>query len=107
MSDVSIVEHLETGGIEHNGTGRDIMIVDEEQRDTEDMLNRFYFSARDTLIQNEMWNSSKPFNLEDYDHIMSTFNSTEMNFTMKSCSLSKELDNVSNDNLMNSRTVVK
>lgn len=56
-------------------------------------VDKCVVSARDTLIQNEMWNSSKPFNLEDYDHIMSTFNSTEMNFTMKSCSLSKELDN--------------
>lgn len=37
------------------------------------------------------------FNLEDYELFMSTFNSTATGVTMKSCSLSDELDNVSND----------
>lgn len=83
------------------------MIVGEEQRDTEDMLNRFYFSAREILIQNELLGNSTPFNLEDYERFMSTFNFSEVDFTIKSCSLSKELDNVSNDNSMNSHTIVK
>lgn len=85
--------------------GRDILIVGEEQRDTEDMLNRFYFSARDILIQNGLLDNSTSFNLEDYDLFMNNFNSSAMNITIKSCSLSKELDNVSNASPTNSLSV--
>lgn len=61
------------------------------------MLNRFYFSARETLVDNGLLTPSTSFNLEDYELFMKDFNSSEMkNFTMKSCSLSNELDNVSN-----------
>lgn len=61
------------------------------------MLNRFCFSARDTLIGKGLLDNSTSFDLEDYEHFMSNTYNSSMNFTMKSCSLSKELDNVSND----------
>jgi len=83
--------------------GRDILIVnEEEQRDTEDMLNRFYFSAKDILIQNGYLANSTSFRLKDYELFMSNSYNSSMNLTMKSCSLSKELDNVSNDSSTNS-----
>lgn len=56
-------------------------------------VDKCVVSARNTLIQNELLGNSTPFNLEDYELFMSTFNSSAVNFTMKPCSLSKELDN--------------
>lgn len=69
--------------------------VANNRRDTKDMLNRSYFSAKNTLVDNRLLNASTSFNLEDYEHFMETFNSTDRNFTLKSCSLSNELDSVS------------
>ncbi|XP_011879074.1 PREDICTED: sodium- and chloride-dependent transporter XTRP3 isoform X2 [Vollenhovia emeryi] len=56
-------------------------------------VDKCVVSARDTLIQNGLLDNSTSFNLEDYELLMDTFNSSAMNLTMKSCSLSKELDN--------------
>lgn len=70
--------------------------VANNRRDTKDMLNRSYFSAKNTLVDNNLLNASISFNLEDYELFMKTFNSSERNFTLKSCSLSNELDSVSN-----------
>ncbi|XP_032688425.1 sodium-dependent neutral amino acid transporter B(0)AT1 isoform X2 [Odontomachus brunneus] len=50
-------------------------------------------SAKEVLIDNGILPNSTSFKLEDYDLFMSTFNSSAMNVTMKTCSLSKELDN--------------
>ncbi|XP_018378027.1 PREDICTED: sodium- and chloride-dependent transporter XTRP3 [Trachymyrmex cornetzi] len=56
-------------------------------------VDKCVVSARDTLIQNGLVPNSTSFSLEDYELFMSTSYNSSMNFTMKSCSLSKELDN--------------
>lgn len=85
--------------------GRDMLIADvaNNKRDTKDMLNRSYFSAKNILVDNGLLAASTSFNLEDYELFMKTFNSTDRNFTMKSCSLSNELNSVSSawTNLLN------
>lgn len=61
------------------------------------MLNRFYFSAKNTLVDHGLLDNSTSFDLEDYELFMKSFNSSEIkNSTIKSCSLSNELDSVSN-----------
>lgn len=77
--------------------GRDMLIADvaNNMRGIEDMLNRFYFSAKNTLVDNGLLTPSTSFNIEDYERFMKT-NFSEVNVTMKACSLSNELDNVSN-----------
>lgn len=78
--------------------GRDMLIADvaNNRKDIKDMLNRSFFSAKNTLVDNKLLNASISFNLEDYELFMKTFDSSERNFTIKSCSLSNELDSVSN-----------
>lgn len=69
------------------------------------MLNRFRFSAKDILMDNGLLprDNTSSFKLEDYELFMRTFNSSAMNIMqMKHCSLSEELDNVSNDSSVNS-----
>ncbi|XP_012062609.1 PREDICTED: sodium- and chloride-dependent transporter XTRP3 [Atta cephalotes] len=50
-------------------------------------------SAKDILIQNGYLANSTSFRLKDYELFMSNSYNSSMNLTMKSCSLSKELDN--------------
>ncbi|KYN38657.1 Orphan sodium- and chloride-dependent neurotransmitter transporter NTT4 [Trachymyrmex septentrionalis] len=56
-------------------------------------VDKCVVSARDILIQNGLYPNSTSFSLEDYEHFMSNSYNSSMNLTMKSCSLSKELDN--------------
>ncbi|KYN08138.1 Orphan sodium- and chloride-dependent neurotransmitter transporter NTT4 [Cyphomyrmex costatus] len=56
-------------------------------------VDKCVVSARDTLIQNGLLANSTSFSLEDYELFMSNSYNSSMNLTMKSCSLSKELDN--------------
>jgi hypothetical protein len=59
--------------------------------------NPFYFSAREILIGKELLDNSTMFDFEEYKQFMTTFNSSGiMNFTMRPCSLSEELNDVSN-----------
>ncbi|XP_070513127.1 sodium- and chloride-dependent transporter XTRP3 isoform X2 [Cardiocondyla obscurior] len=55
-------------------------------------VDKCVVSAKDTLVQHGLWNTSEPFDFETYEHFMNS-NFTGKNITMKTCSLSKELDN--------------
>lgn len=59
------------------------------------MLNRFYFSAKTTLVDNGVMNASDPFNFEDYEELIKRTNVLETKNFTKLCSLSNELDSVS------------
>ncbi|RLU24423.1 hypothetical protein DMN91_002512 [Ooceraea biroi] len=49
-------------------------------------------SAREILVDNDFLDNSTTFNFEEYKQLMPTFNFSGTNLTMKSCSLSEELN---------------
>ncbi|XP_011173559.1 sodium- and chloride-dependent transporter XTRP3 [Solenopsis invicta] len=55
-------------------------------------VDKCVVSAKDTLIQHGLLGNSTPFEFEQYEKFMNTFNSSSINITMKECSLSTELD---------------